>query len=163
MNRTHLMLIAAVASNRVIGNKGALPWHLPEDLKRFRRITQGHPVIMGRKTYESIGKPLPDRHNIVVSTTMEETPGVTVVRSLDEAIRSGLDYGHLPMYVIGGASLYEEAMPRARGIMLTEVDQAPEGDVVFPALDMDEWETVISFSGETPGVTFKELKHKSEI
>jgi dihydrofolate reductase len=134
-------LIAAVARNSVIGVDNRLPWRLPEDMRRFRALTTGHSVIMGRRTWESIGKPLVDRQNIVVSGSVR-TPlvGVDVARSLDEALACA----RLPepVFVIGGEALYREAMPRADLLYLTEIDLDFEGDAHFPAFDRSSWREV---------------------
>jgi dihydrofolate reductase len=136
-----LELVAAVAANGVIGRGGQLPWHLPDDLKHFKSITIGRPVIMGRRTYESIGKPLPGRKSIVVSTTWDNPPaeGVVVVRSLGEATQA---VGEGTGYVIGGGVLYEAALPLARVLHLTELDDVVEGDAYFPAYDRTQWRLV---------------------
>ncbi len=139
-----LSLIVAAAKNRVIGNNNQMPWHLPADFASFKRITTGHPIIMGRKTFESIGRPLPGRRNIVVSRNLDfHADGVEVVASLERAIsacksQQGVD----DAFVIGGASLYAEALPRVDRIFLTEVDAAPEGDTIFPLLDKNQWREI---------------------
>lgn len=132
-----LIAIVAMASNRVIGRDGTLPWHLPEDLKFFKKTTSGHAVLMGRKTYDSIlqalGKPLPNRRNLVVSRLMEPSPGVEVLRDPTELSRlSGLTS---PVYLIGGANLYEALLPRCDEILLTYISAAYEGDAHFPAFE----------------------------
>lgn len=134
-------LIVAVADNGVIGRDNALPWHLPEDLKRFKRLTMGKPILMGRKTYESIGRPLPGRHNIVVTRdTNYRREGVTVVHDVDAALAAA---GPVPeVMVIGGSELFRTLLPRAGRVHLTRVHGAVEGDVVWPALDDREWRVV---------------------
>jgi dihydrofolate reductase len=134
-----VVLVAAVAANGVIGRDGGIPWHLPEDLHRFRQLTIGHPVVMGRRTWESLPerfRPLPGRRNIVVSRSVG-TPGdgAEWVRSLDEALARTRDEARVG--VIGGAALYAAALPRADRLELTEIDRAIEGDTVFPAWDRD--------------------------
>ena len=132
-----LALIVAMARNRVIGHQNKMPWHLPAELAYFKRITVGHPIIMGRKTYESIGRPLPGRQNIVVSRNTDFTaPGVEVVHSMADAIART---GGVNAFVIGGATLYLEALPFADQLYITEVDAMPEGDTFFPALNEHEW------------------------
>ena len=127
-------LIAAVARNRVIGAKGGMPWHLPEDLKHFRSVTLGHPVIMGRRTWESLGKPLPGRENIVVSRRPDaQFPGARVAGSLQRALE--LSANHDSTYVIGGAEIYALALPLADGLVLTEIDRDFPGDTFFPEWD----------------------------
>lgn len=141
--RPDIVLVVARADNRVIGKDGAMPWHLSEDLKRFKRITVGKPVIMGRKTFESIGKPLPGRHNIVLTRQPGWQPeGVTVVPNLAEAIAAaGLDPRTRAdaIMVVGGAEIYAQALPFATRIELTEIHAAPEGDTYFPELDPARW------------------------
>lgn len=125
--------------NRVIGRDNALPWKLPEELAHFKRVTMGHPVIMGRRTWESIGRPLPGRHNIVVTRNPGyEAPGCTVVGSLDAAWKAAGDAQEA--CVIGGTSLFEEALPVADRIHLTEVEAEVAGDTWFPEFDRSEWD-----------------------
>lgn len=142
-----IYLVAAVASNRVIGVDGKLPWHLPEDLKHFKALTLGHPVIMGRRTWESIGRALPGRRNIVVSRTPGfHPPGAEVVASLAEAWRAvaGADEA----FVVGGARLYAEALPEADRIYLTDVVGEVEAETFFPDFAPQDWrETLL---GEQP-------------
>ena len=141
MNTTRtprVTLILARAANGVIGAKGGLPWHLPEDLAFFKRTTMGHPIVMGRKTWESIGRPLPGRRSIVVTRDPNFiAPGAEVASSLDEAILlcSGTD----EIFVIGGAQLYADALPRANRLLLTEIHADFEGDTVLPAPSTDAW------------------------
>jgi dihydrofolate reductase len=133
-----LEVVAAVAANGVIGRGGQLPWRLPDDLRHFKALTLGHPVIMGRRTFESIGRPLPGRLNVVVSATLAAPPaaGVEVAASLEHALRVAASSSAAgPVFVIGGAALYEAAIPRAAVLHLTEVDADVEGDAVFPAWD----------------------------
>ncbi len=133
-------LIAALASNGVIGRDGGLPWHISEDLKYFKRLTMGKPVVMGHKTYESIGKPLPGRNNIVVTRNPElELEGATVVHGLDEALAVAASLGAEETFVIGGAELYKLALPKVDRMYLTYVHQNFEGDTFFPEFDPDDW------------------------
>ncbi len=143
MTESWLELIAAVAANGVIGRGGQLPWHLPDDLRHFKTLTMGHPVIMGRRTFESIGRALPGRTSIVVSTTLTEglPAGVVPARSLDDAIRLALDTPG-PAFVIGGAALYAAAIPRVRIMHLTQLDEAVDGDVFFPPFERADWRLV---------------------
>lgn len=132
-----LIAIAAMASNRVIGREGKLPWHLPQDLKFFKQMTLGHPVLMGRKTFESIlaqlGKPLPGRANIVLSKTMPPREGVHVLGSLEDlATVPGLTS---PVFLIGGAQLYETLLPQCDELLLTYIEVAHEGDAFFPPFE----------------------------
>jgi dihydrofolate reductase len=136
--RTRIYLIAAVAKNGVIGAHGKLPWHLPEDLQHFKKLTLGHPVIMGRRTWESLGKPLPGRENIVVSRKSGfEAPGASVASTLEAAI--ALCTGEAVAFVIGGAEIYAAALPLADGLVLTEIHQDFEGDTRFPDWDRKAW------------------------
>lgn len=154
--RAPLGLIVAVARNGGIGKNNALPWRIPEDMKRFKALTLGHPVIMGRATHESIGKPLVERRNIVVSTTRSEFMGCEVVRSLDEALTLALSSDTMPM-IIGGARLYAEALPRATHLFLTEVDRDVDADTFFPAWDRAQWREVKREPAQTPDVSFVDL------
>jgi dihydrofolate reductase len=131
-------LVAAVASNGIIGAKGRLPWHLPEDLKHFKKLTLGQPVIMGRLTWESLGRALPGRENIVVTRTPGyEAQGAAVAASLAAAL--ALCAGEKTVFVIGGTTLFEAALPLASGLVLTEIHRPYEGDTWFPAYDRSRW------------------------
>ncbi len=141
---THpLAIVVALADNGVIGRDNKLIWRLKTDLKRFREITWGKPMIMGRKTFESIGKPLPGRHNIVLTRDPNwRADGATVVPNLAEAVAAaGLDPKTRAeeVMIIGGAAVYAEALPIATRVHLTEVHMAPEGDTVLPPFDPDHW------------------------
>jgi dihydrofolate reductase len=136
-----ITLIVAVADNGVIGRENALPWHLPEDLKRFKRLTMGKPMIMGRKTFESIGKPLPGRLNIVVTRdTNYRREGVAVVHGTAQALEAAADAAEV--MVIGGAELFRLFLPQAGRIHLTRVHGTIDGDVTWPALDIRQWEVI---------------------
>jgi dihydrofolate reductase len=131
-------LVVAMARNRVIGRDNRLPWRLPADLAYFKQVTLGHPVIMGRRTWESIGRPLPGRQNIVVSRNRDyQAPGATVVDSLEAAWRAA--GAAEEACVIGGTSLFAEALPGADRIHLTEVDADVPGDTYFPPFDRSQW------------------------
>lgn len=135
-------LIVAMTPQRVIGRNNALPWHLPEDLQHFKRITMGHTIIMGRKTFESIGKPLPGRHNVVISrNTGWKAEGVTAVISIEAAIKAA-DPAAGPVFVIGGAQIYQLALPLADELFVTLVHDNIEGDTVFPDPDWSRWQLV---------------------
>ncbi len=123
-----LAVIVAIAHNRVIGKAGKLPWHISEDLKRFKRLTTGHTVLMGRKTFESLGRPLPNRRNVVISSTPQ--PGVETYRSVPEAFEALKDQEKV--FVIGGGQLYACLLDSADEFYLTRVDQEVEGDTFFP-------------------------------
>jgi dihydrofolate reductase len=133
-----ITLIVAVADSGVIGRDNALPWHLPEDLKRFKRLTMGKPIVMGRRTFESIGKPLPGRQNIVLTRDPNYRPdGITVVHDAESALRAAGAAAEI--MVIGGADLFRLFLPRAVRIHLTRVHADIAGDVAWPALDTREW------------------------
>ena len=133
-----LELVVARARNGVIGRGNQLPWHLPDDLKYFKRLTTGLPILMGRRTWDSIGRPLPGRQNIVLTQQRNFAPaGASVAHTLDQAIEAAGAVEALR--IIGGAELYRLCLPRAAVIYLTEVDAEVEGDVYFPALDPKEW------------------------
>jgi len=140
-----ISIIVAMAKNRVIGAKGAIPWHLPEELKRFKRLTLGHHIIMGRRTWESIGRPLPGRTSVIVTRQPGyRVPGAKVAHSLDEAIAAcGADD---EIFVIGGAELYAQALARAGRLYLTTVDAEVPGDTSMPDYAAGEWREV---SGES--------------
>ena len=128
-----LVAIVAMSSNRVIGREGKLPWHFPEDLKFFKRTTLGHPILMGRATFDSIGRPLPGRQNIVLSHTMAPREGVTVIRSVAELPQ--LCGEAETVFVIGGARVFEELLPQCAGLYLTFITQEFEGDVLLPPFE----------------------------
>ncbi|NLV04630.1 dihydrofolate reductase [Haloarcula rubripromontorii] len=137
-------LIAAVAANGVIGADGDVPWQYPEDLTHFKQTTVGHPVIMGRRTFESIQRdldgPLPKRLNIVLTTTPNRLPdSVTAVTSTTAALSAAADSGASTTYVIGGATVYEQFLPRADELILTELAASYDGDTVFPTVDWSCW------------------------
>lgn len=134
----NLTLIAAMAENRVIGKDNSLIWHLPKDLKHFKDLTKGHHIIMGRKTYESMGKPLPHRTNIVVTTKENyEAPGCIIVHTLRDAIQKA--EGDSQPYIIGGGKIYQQALEYADAIELTVVHETFEGDTFFPDFNTDNW------------------------
>ena len=131
-------LVVALARNGVIGARGKLPWRLPEDLQHFKRITLGHPVIMGRRTWESLGRPLPGRENIVISRRPGfEAQGASVASSVQAAL--ALCAEEPVAFVIGGAEIYAAALPLADGMVVTEIDRDYEGDTRFPAWDRKDW------------------------
>jgi dihydrofolate reductase len=148
-----LALVVAVAHGGVIGRANQLPWRIPEDLAHFRRVTLGHAVIVGRKTFESIGKPLPDRRNIVVSRSPGlSIPGCEVAPDLARAIAMARETDDEPR-VIGGAALYAEALPRITRIYLTEIDRDVEGDTFF-RFDRSTFRETERRAGKDPGVVF---------
>lgn len=138
-----ITLVVAVSRNGVIGRDGGLAWKISDDLKRFRMLTIGKPVVMGRKTYDSIGKPLSGRINIVVSRSMLAEEGVVIARTIEEALTLGRDAAaHLDaeeICVIGGAAIYETTLPLADRVHLTEVEAEIDGDAHFPAIDPAGW------------------------
>lgn len=159
-----ISLIAAMDKNRVIGtDDGKLPWHLPADLKRFKSLTIGKPVIMGRKTFESIGRSLPERLNIVITRNKNyEAPGCAVVHSADEALAQTKDA--LEVMVIGGAEIFTQFFPRAGKMYLTLIDGVFSGSVYFPEWNSAEWREVSREAHEPDeknryGYTFLTLKH----
>ena len=131
-------LVAAVAANGIIGANGRLPWHLPEDLKHFKKLTLGHPIIMGRRTWESLGRPLPGRENIVVRRSPGyAAPGAAVASSLGAAL--ALCAGESVAFVIGGTRLFEDALAVADGLVMTEIHKDYPGDTWFPQYDRSRW------------------------
>ncbi len=140
-----ISLIAAVAENGVIGRDNDMPWHLPDDFAFFKRKTSHHPIIMGRKSLESLGKPLPNRTNIVITRNLDFTAdGVTVVHTLDDAVAEAKKATGTTneIFVIGGAEIYKLALPIATTLYLTEIHQTYEGDTHFPAFDKHEWQEI---------------------
>jgi dihydrofolate reductase len=138
---TNVTLIAAVGRNGVIGADNDMPWHLPEDFAFFKRTTMGHPMVMGRKTFDSIGRVLPGRRTIVVTRQPDWSHSeVETAHSLSEAL--SLAGPADEVFVCGGGQVYAEAMPWAHRLLITEVDQAPEGDVRFPEIDPEVWREV---------------------
>ena len=140
-----LSLIVAVAENGVIGRDGELPWHLAADLRRFKRLTMGHAIVMGRKTWESIGRPLPGRTSIIITRQTDYDLGnsrVLVARGLDEALELArkADCEQNQIFIIGGAAIYEDTLPRADRLYLTRVHAPVEGDVRFPTIDWSQWQ-----------------------
>lgn len=139
-NHLELVLVAAVAQNGVIGAGGGLPWHLPEDLAHFKQLTWGHVLVMGRRTFEAIGKPLPGRRTIVVTRTRDwSAAGVQVAESLDDAIDKA---GSGPVMIVGGGEIYAQAMPRATRLEISHVPGEVSGDTFFPPIDPDQWRQV---------------------
>lgn len=145
-----IALIVAYAENRVIGDKGMIPWKIKGEQKRFRELTTGNVVVMGRRSFEEIGRPLPNRMNIVVSSTRKFTgENLYTVGSLDEAVRLA---GNRDIYISGGARLYEEALPIVEKMYITEIEKVIEGDTCFPAFNEEEFVKEVNerFDGEIP-------------
>ena len=154
----HFKAIAAMAENRVIGAGNRIPWHLPEDFKWFKRMTTGQVIVMGRKTFESIGKPLPNRTTIVLSRSVRNIPGVRVVSSLSEV---DLTSESREVYICGGAEVYAEALPLCSDLYLTLVKRTAEGDTFFPQFE-DKFvpkEVVL----ETPEFRITHYRNRYEI
>ena len=136
-----LSIIVAVSENGVIGRDGDLPWHLSADLKRFKRLTMGHTIVMGRKTWDSIGRPLPGRESVIISRQLDFQPNydeVQVVQNLNDALLKSAD----ETFVIGGASIYALALPLADRLYITRVHATVEGDTHFPEIDWNHWQLV---------------------
>ncbi len=149
-----ISIIAAHSDNLVIGNNNSLPWHIPEDLQRFKRLTTGHAIIMGKNTWLSIGRSLPNRRNIVVSRTLEPTEGVEICDSLDKATALASD--DTEIFIIGGAQIYESALKA--GIVdrmyITHVETAIDGDAFFPQYAAADWEVVEKVPGKSGEYTY---------
>lgn len=142
---SEVTIVVAASDNNAIGSAGKLPWRLPEDLKRFRHLTMGKPVVMGRRTFDSIGRPLPGRRNIVVSRkACLAIEGCKVVNSPEEALEVAREEDPDEIMIIGGAQLYNELLPRTGRIQMTRVHATIEGDTFFPRLPADEWHVVWS-------------------
>lgn len=142
MTLPRISLLVAMATNRIIGQNNQLPWHLPADLKHFKSLTMGHIIIMGRKTYESIGKSLPGRINIVVTHQHQFiAPDAIVVNSIDDALKVSEEMASTPeVFVIGGEQLYRQTLPICQRIYITEIQRDFAGDTVFPAFDPADWQ-----------------------
>ena len=159
--KPEVVLVVAVAANGVIGVTGGLPWHLPEDLARVKELTMGKPLIMGRKTYESIGRPLPGRKTVVITRAKLSFPSeVTIVKSFNCALTYAENYandmGVDEIVAFGGASIYESAIPIAKKIYKTEVNLYPDGDTFFPEYKRDEWREVArsDFAAQNDSFTY---------
>lgn len=138
-----LSVLAAIGENRVIGRAGRLPWRLPAELARLKKLTTGHCLIMGRKTWESIGRPLPKRTSIVITRNADfHAPGAVVVGDFDAALAAARERGDSEAFVFGGAAIYQIALPRADRLYLTRVHAAPSGDRWFPDFDESAWQLV---------------------
>jgi dihydrofolate reductase len=149
-----IALIAAVAEDGTIGNAGKIPWHISDDLKRFKRLTFGHPVIMGRKTFESIGKPLPGRRNIILT----RQPGPDHFPSLEAAL---ISCGDETVFIIGGAEVYQTALPVADTLLLTHVKLPGGGDTKFPDYDRSQWKEIRR--EESPECTYVEYERLDHL
>jgi len=149
----HIRIVVAYARNRVIGRENTLPWHLPGDMRHFRQTTMGLPIIMGRKTWESLGRSLPGRHNIVVTRNPAfAADGATVATSLQDALRAAVAD---TVCIIGGAQLYVQTLPLAHEILATEVHADVHGDAFFPALEAAQWREIARRAqAEEHGLTY---------
>jgi dihydrofolate reductase len=158
-----ISIIVAAADNNVIGANNGLLWHIPADLKRFKSLTTGHAIIMGRKTFESIGRPLPNRRNIVVSSSLQSLSGVELSSSLHAAVALAQSNGEdSEVFIIGGGSIYRQALPLSQRIYLTRVHASPAGDTYFPPIDTVTWQLVASsdmLRCEQSGVEFEFLEY----
>ena len=142
-----ISIIVAVADNGVIGSDNQLIWHLSDDLKNFKKITSGHFIVMGRKTYESIGRPLPDRTNIILSRKRQyEVNGCIVFHSLDEALTYAEEKGENEVFIIGGEAVYNAAYQLANKLYLTRVHASPEGDAFFKQIRLEDWKLISKVS-----------------
>lgn len=153
--RPKISIIAAIGKNRELGKDNKLLWHIPDDLPRFKKLTTGHPIVMGRKTFESIGRPLPNRTNIVVTRDSSyDVEGVVVVHSIEKAIEEAKKKDKEEIFVIGGGQIYEQALPFADRLYLTIVDAQAEADTYFP--DYSEFKKIVSEEyKEENGLKFK--------
>lgn len=161
-----IAIVVAIAENNVIGKDNQLIWHLPADLRHFKQKTMGHPMIMGRKTFESIGKPLPGRTTIIVTRQEDfQAEGCIVVNSVEAAIAKGKELDSEQVSIVGGAEIYKQALPFANTLYLTQVHHTFEGDTFFPELNAEEWQEVRTEQHKPDeknryAYTFKELRRK---
>jgi dihydrofolate reductase len=156
-----LAMIVAMGKGRVIGFNGDMPWHFSEDLKHFKRITMGHSVIMGRKTFDSIGRALPRRQNIVVTRQQDVSfKGCEVAHSLGSAIDLARSAGDSMPMIIGGATIYSQAMSMATVMHITEIDIEAAGDTFFPDWEESDWSETDCRSGEDPMLTFRRFERR---
>ncbi|THE10388.1 dihydrofolate reductase [Bacillus timonensis] len=142
-----ISLLLAMDKNQLIGKDNDLPWRLPADLAYFKRVTMGHPIIMGRKTYDSIGRPLPGRENIIVTRdTSYKAEGCMVIHSIEEIVKMS-EETQQELFVIGGAEIFKEILPNTDRLYITEIDEEFEGDTYFPAFDKSEWKVISKEKG----------------
>ncbi|MCQ2189142.1 MAG: dihydrofolate reductase [Paludibacteraceae bacterium] len=133
-----ISIIVATSKNNVIGRDGGIPWHLSADLKRFKALTTGHPIVMGRRTFESIGRPLPGRRNIIITRSVNNIEGCDVVKSVEDLLNDASLDGEV--FIIGGGEIYKQFLPYAKKVYLTEVEtEIADGDTFFPELNLMEW------------------------
>ncbi|MEX2013496.1 MAG: dihydrofolate reductase [Parcubacteria group bacterium] len=158
MTKPIISIIVAHSRNMAIGKANTLVWHLPDDLKRFKKLTTGHPIIMGRKTYQSINRPLPDRTNIVVTRdTNLEIPGCIVVHSVVEAIEKAKEFDREEIFIIGGAEIYKETLSLADRLYVTAIDMHVDGDAFFPEYSKIFTTRIWEESGEFGGLKYSYL------
>ena len=147
-----MIIIAALTRDRVIGKNNAMPWHISEEFRHFRRTTEGHTLIMGRKTFESLGnRPLPGRHTVVVSRSLPETAGVDICKTLEDAVSKARTY-NTEIFICGGADIYRQTLPLADSLYLSYVKDCYDGDTHFPAFDLSEW--ALTHEEDHPDFTF---------
>jgi dihydrofolate reductase len=157
--RLPLAIVVAMNRSRVIGLNGELPWHIPEDLRHFRRVTMGHAILMGRTTHESIGRALPGRTNVVITRQKgAHFEGCQVANSIEEAIEIARSGGDDEPRIIGGGTIYEQALGMITKLFITEVDLVVEGDTFFPQIDWSEWTEVANREGD--GVVYRTLERR---
>lgn len=158
-------MIVAFAHERIIGNDNEMPWNYPEDLKRFRKMTKGHPVIMGRKTHESIGRPLPKRENIIITRNRDyKINGCYVVNSIEEAINKAAELSSETPFVIGGAEIYKLALGYTNKVFVTAIDKKFNGDAKFPDLSFDDWNaTDLLYSEKHDEIIYITYERRNEI
>lgn len=157
MQKPQVSIIAAMGKNKEIGRGGDLLWHIPDDLKRFKALTTGHPVIMGRKTWDSLperARPLPNRTNIVVTRQQIEIPGAIVASSVSEAIEKALELDQQEVFVIGGAQIYEQALPYTDRLYLTLIDDTNDADTFFPPYEKGFTKILKNEARESNGLTY---------
>lgn len=153
-------IIAAMSQNRVIGNKNKIPWHLPQDLARFKELTMGHWIVMGRKTYESIGRPLPGRTNVVITknlSAIEDHSKIILSNSLDAILDMRIAE---EIFIIGGGELYRQAIDRADILHMTLIEKYFNGDTYFPEIDLGKWRLIDEISGNADGIPNNGLRWK---
>lgn len=158
-----ISIIVAIAENNVIGNNGKIPWHSSEDLKHFKKLTTGHHILMGKSTFESMGKPLPNRTNIILSRDHDlKIEGATVFQDLGDAIRFAQERKESELFIIGGQQIYEFALPIAEKIYETLILERYEGDTFFPELPEDKWKETSreEYLDLNPPITFRNLERR---
>ncbi len=155
-----IAIIVAVARNRVIGDGSGMPWHLPEDLAHFKRTTMGGVLVMGRRTFDSIGRPLPGRHTVVVTRNPDwHHAGVHTAQSIEDALIIAREF-HAPIWVVGGGEIYRLALPQVTRLVVTEVDQESDGSVTFPVIDPQVWQETEREA--RPGLAFVTYRRRDQ-